>query len=543
MQQSAATRPELLKMMQNGAFRNCGLVPESAELTAINDAKVDDEGDAAEVPQLETLSGEQRQNEIWQEGWLRIFTDGGVSNPDDNRVSIGGCGIAFGQGHPFNTPAAVKGQRLDSYRAELQAVRLLVSGTRSWTNVKLWITLDNKAVVDDIQRCIEGSLPRKVDNVDIWQSLSHYVRQRAEQGLLRVTWTKGHATDEDIERGRSSELERERNKLADELATEGKKKQDSYDTLALAARQRTAIAVLIQTMMIKIWKSRRILIDQENLEAQILNDELEAIRELEGEFKTAEEAGDADQDIEQGYEQNAVDTKAQLTWQQIRQKVPTYQWQQVQGSFQQKLRQDKLEKGFKPGKRSYTYAHAGGKTLIPLNFPLHLWSEVAEWWQKLSWSTISTDTGTSHSYQVTWLELLVDFEVATGIRCCEANACPLPPWGERARLLQRVVIHILKVRGGGLKELKNSYGVSYAVSTLAPIGQSRLKGLRRRPCFVGGEATIKVIAKSCWRWAQGETTATLQSSQLVDFTGFKVGNAKSSRVQDQVLAVPVLDTG
>ena len=89
MQQSAATRPELKQIMQHRAFRNCGLVPESTELTTINDARTDDEGDAAEVPPLEELYDEQRQNELWQEGWLRVFTDGGVNDPDDNRLSIG----------------------------------------------------------------------------------------------------------------------------------------------------------------------------------------------------------------------------------------------------------------------------------------------------------------------------------------------------------------------------------------------------------------------------------------------------------------------
>ena len=126
--------------------------------------------------------------------------------------------------------------------------------------------------------------------------------------------------------------------------------------------------------------------------------------------------------------------------------MPSYQWELAEGDFRQRLSKDKVEQGFKAGKRSFTYVHKTGKTLIPLNFPLHLWNEVADWWQQLTWSSIRSDKGDGYSHQLAWLELLVDFEVATGIRCCSANACPLPPWGERAKHLQRTVTQILKVK-------------------------------------------------------------------------------------------------
>ena len=61
----------------------------------------------------------------------------------------------------------------------------------------------------------------KDDNLDIWESLAAYIRHRAAQGSLRVTWTKGHATDEDIVKGKATEIERNRNFGADELATQG----------------------------------------------------------------------------------------------------------------------------------------------------------------------------------------------------------------------------------------------------------------------------------------------------------------------------------
>ena len=125
------------------------MVQECDELNRWNDAKDEDERVVAEARQLEELQLHERVGEMWQDDWLRIFTDGGVQDPEDARLSIGECGIFFGPGHPLNTSDRVSGKKLDSYRAELQAVRLLITGTRRWSDTKLWITLDNEAVVDD----------------------------------------------------------------------------------------------------------------------------------------------------------------------------------------------------------------------------------------------------------------------------------------------------------------------------------------------------------------------------------------------------------
>ena len=73
----------------------------------------------------------------------------------------------------------VEGRTLDSYRAELQAVRLMLSGSRTW-KTKIWITLDNSAVVGDVNKCIlsQGKM-HKQDNKDIWYALNLLVAERA----------------------------------------------------------------------------------------------------------------------------------------------------------------------------------------------------------------------------------------------------------------------------------------------------------------------------------------------------------------------------
>ena len=73
-----------------------------------------------------------------------------------------------------------------------------------------------------------------------------------------------------------------------------------------------------------------------------------------------------------------------------------------------------MPKNFKGGGQSWYYALASGKRdRILIDFPLHLWGEVGSWWSRLSWS----DRQPGLLRGVTWLELLADFELTTGVNC------------------------------------------------------------------------------------------------------------------------------
>ena len=71
-----------------------------------------------------------------------------------------------------------------------------------------------------------------------------------------VTWTKGHATEEDLCKGKTSLEEKERNGEADRLATEGKALNEMDAVMVKATRQRKTITALQQTKLVKIWLSR-----------------------------------------------------------------------------------------------------------------------------------------------------------------------------------------------------------------------------------------------------------------------------------------------
>ena len=80
--------------------------------------------------------------------------------------------------HPYNTAAKHYGRRLNSYRSELHAVRLLFCGVREWRGTKVWITLDNETVMGEISRLMKGKLGKKVDNVCIWNAQGSQLQRK-----------------------------------------------------------------------------------------------------------------------------------------------------------------------------------------------------------------------------------------------------------------------------------------------------------------------------------------------------------------------------
>ena len=142
---------------------------------------------------------------------------------------------------------------------------------------------------------------------------------------------------------------------------------------------------------------------------------------------------------------------------------------------------------------------------------------------------------------VTWLELLVDFEVASGL--CYKHPQSTADWGKRAEMLRGIVKLILQVRGPGRVALETIYGTPRRIISVAPCGALHIGGLLRRPTFVSGHTTIRAIAVNAWQWAEGGQQVRLQLHQLT-YRGFNTGVAKSKEVEEEVdkkLAEPLVE--
>lgn len=92
-----------------------------------------------------------------------------------------------GKKHPYNIVADVEGRKLDSYRAELQAVRLFAVGVKKWKDTRLWVTLDNLSVAQDVQKNIYNKLEAKQDNVEIWKAHIPRLRERATNNSFKTS--------------------------------------------------------------------------------------------------------------------------------------------------------------------------------------------------------------------------------------------------------------------------------------------------------------------------------------------------------------------
>ena len=162
-----------------------------------------------------------------------------------------------------------------------------------------------------------------------------------------------------------------------------------------------------------------------------------------------------------------------------------------------------------------------------MDFPLHLWGEVGNWWEKLKWGNRQA----GQLKGVTWLELVVDFEIASGINCRRPQN--EDAWGARAELLRGIVKLILTIRGKGTGEMDAFYGSSRRITALAPFGANILSGLLRKPTFVAGEATIKAVAVNAWQWAE-EDKAKIVQLHKVSYTSFRRGAFKDKGAENKL---------
>ena len=113
---------ELKELIKLPCFRNCGIANEDEFLRQECSNVEISEPDYEELPSLEGISKKLRTDELWGDGWLRIFTDGSVLHPEDWRIARGVAGVYFGRNHPFNTKALVHGHNVNSYRTTIEKI-------------------------------------------------------------------------------------------------------------------------------------------------------------------------------------------------------------------------------------------------------------------------------------------------------------------------------------------------------------------------------------------------------------------------------------
>lgn len=196
------------------------------------------------------------------------------------------------------------------------------------------------------------------------------------------------------------------------------------------------------------------------------------------------------------------------SWQYFKIKVPAYKWEASEGEHFLEIKPDTVPTGLREGQWSWWCDLASG----------------GHWGSKLRWG--GHNPGQLRG--ATWLELLADFELASGINCMRPQSNTA--WGARAELLRGVVKLILRVRGPGAAALGSFFCTSRRITSLAPFGAPFLSGLLRRPVFVDGEATIRVVAVNSWQWAEENKAKRIQLHNI-SYRSFKRGGFKLKEMQ------------
>jgi hypothetical protein len=225
-------------------------------------------------------------------------------------------------------------------------------------------------------------------------------------------------------------------------------------------------------------------------------------------------------------------------------KTPGYAWDLAAAAEHLPLKEDNLATRLKTDEQK-VYKRVknanGTEKAYEINFPIRLWNPIAEWWSRLRWSEKYDRAAgrdiTKARATVTWLELVVDFELCMGL-LCERDQPHRATWRERATLLRHILKLIHQVRTPRGADFDGFFGKNVAIPSLAPLGLRNQDGLLRRPSFLGGMQTVKCIARNAWSAAALDAMGIFDCKHyIITYSGFKVGEFRNNfglKVLDQI---------
>ena len=233
--------------------RECGLFLEDVRVPALSQQLADEEPILANFAAHFDLAS--CRSAIASNAPLRpqtVWTDGACAHNQDDRFRRAGSGIFYGLGHELNWCGMLPGLLQSNQRAELFAV--LVACLRDPR--PLDIRSDSEWVCNGVSSWREwADTGWPGEHADLWNLLAHELGSR--ETIATVTWVKGHATDLDVARGRTTVEDKKGNDGADELAVAGASKHRVPAEVVKAARARRKAAIETHRMMLAILSARQ----------------------------------------------------------------------------------------------------------------------------------------------------------------------------------------------------------------------------------------------------------------------------------------------
>ena len=239
----------------------CGLFIDDQRVPALTQQLLDEEHILANFQSYFDLPATRHAIAVNEPMNMQVlWTDGASAHNQDSRFRRAGSGIWYGIEHALNWSGMLPGLAQSNQRAELFAV--VVACVRDPR--PLDIRSDSEWVCKGFHDWRTwASVGWRGEHADLWDLLAKELCDRA--GDVTVSWVKGHATEKDIKRGRTTYEDKAGNDGADKLAVAGAATHQVPAEVVEDARSRRQMARQTQEMMVDILIERQ---KQENLFAE-----------------------------------------------------------------------------------------------------------------------------------------------------------------------------------------------------------------------------------------------------------------------------------
>eukprot|EP00929_Paragymnodinium_shiwhaense_P111679 TRINITY_DN799_c1_g1_i4.p1 TRINITY_DN799_c1_g1~~TRINITY_DN799_c1_g1_i4.p1 ORF type:complete len:663 (-),score=112.09 TRINITY_DN799_c1_g1_i4:310-2061(-) len=396
-------------------------------------------------------------------GKIVVYADGSATSTD-GFIAGAGAGVWYGRGHAWNMQVPVATYSQTNNRAELKACWAAVSRATRPTRIKQ----DSQWVVVRVQRLLTG-LGREESwkHADLWIRIEREIAKRPND-FFDIMHIPGHITDDMIVAKMATMAEKEGNDGADELANAATQHYQIDQQVLADHKASYWKARQLQKMMVEIIEQRNAFLKERDI--------------YYGEDKNkpgADQDGDSDTGLDGEGESGDDDTV--LESERRTAGVPDQPCLDERATFVQKAKRDfpgyawDFDKGNAP--LDIDFSDTNGRTRAMNSYGAH-WLEPLMWYLKtLKWAP--PDENAKPKIQVTWLELLLDFEASTHLRVTPMRKADAEDDDvfTRATLLSRMMQRLCGHLGYELELQKYSNG-------LYPLGFDKLIGLESRPNFL-----------------------------------------------------------